>query len=273
MTASSTSSASTSALVNELHLPPATLVGYWALDGDGTDLSGNGVHGRMINAEWVTGLRNDALFLDGDDAFVITDSGRTPLDVTNVLMMAWVMPSQYDVAADRGIVMNKESAYEFGLEDASGLLQGAFGPGCWRWWGTVNIPLDVWTHVAVGNDATDQKHFVNGDLIESDHCPGDLTVNDEDFKIGARGGNGEHRSQFRGSVDEAMLFSSCLSQFYIDKLFYATYNAPPAQAHINLAQMPAGLVGYWPMDLTAEDVSGNSLQGELVLAEFVTGHW
>ena len=115
--------------------------------------------------------------------------------------------------------MNKESAYEFGLEDASGLLQGAFGPGCWRWWGTVNIPLDVWTHVAVGTDQTFEKHFVNGDFVEQDSCPGALTVNDEQFKIGARGGNAGHSSQFRGSVDEAMLWSRCLSAAEVHTVF------------------------------------------------------
>jgi hypothetical protein len=43
-------------------------------------------------------------------------------------------------AADRGIIMNKENSYEFGLEDETGGLQGAFSP-CWRWWGTRRIPV------------------------------------------------------------------------------------------------------------------------------------
>eukprot|EP01052_Picozoa_sp_SAG31_P086864 SAG31_NODE_47685_length_228_cov_41.542636_1_plen_61_part_01 len=61
----------------------------------------------------------------------------------------------------------------------------------------MNIPLDVWTHVTVGVDGTSEKHFVNGDFVEQDSCEGALTVNDEQFKIGARGGNGGHSSQFR----------------------------------------------------------------------------
>ena len=138
----------------DLKTLPSGLVGYWPLDATAEDVSGTGLVGTLVAPEFVTGHWGSAFFFDGDDALVVSDTGRSPLDVTQVLMMAWVMPSQYDVAADRGIVMNKESAYEFGLEDASGRLQGAFGPGCWRWWGTVSIPLDVWTHVAAGAEGT-----------------------------------------------------------------------------------------------------------------------
>ena len=33
-----------------------SLVGYWALDGDATDSSGNGLDGTAANAEWVAGV-------------------------------------------------------------------------------------------------------------------------------------------------------------------------------------------------------------------------
>ena len=70
------------------------------------------------------------------------------------------MPTARDVSRDRGIVMNKESAYEFGLQDNVGALQGAFGPGCWRWWGSDVIPLDTWTQVMVGVDGTSEQHYL-----------------------------------------------------------------------------------------------------------------
>ena len=89
-----TTSSISSPSVSELHLP-STLVGYWPLDGDGTDLSGNNLDGEMMNAEWVVGMNGDAMYLDGDDALVVRETGSGPLDVSNVLMVAWVMPSQY----------------------------------------------------------------------------------------------------------------------------------------------------------------------------------
>ena len=121
-----------------------------------------------------------------DDVFIFKDSGDTVFDVENVLMVAWIKPSDHNVAEDRRIVLNKEDAYEFGLQKTTGQLQGAFAPGCWRWWGSDIIALDEWTHVAVGVDGTSDRHFVNGAFTKHDDCAGPLATNDEDFKIGAR---------------------------------------------------------------------------------------
>ena len=85
-------------------------MGYWALDGDGTDTGPNGLHGTPVNAEFVDGLRGQAFFFTGDDTLHIVDDGDSPLDVDAVLMVAWIMPSHLDVSADRGIIMNKSVA-------------------------------------------------------------------------------------------------------------------------------------------------------------------
>ena len=105
---------------------------------------------------------------DGEDSY---------LDVDNVLMLAWIMPAQLDVSADRGIIMNKESVYEYGLQDNSGVLQGAFSP-CWRWWGSVSVPIEEWTHVGAGVDGTHERHFVNGDFVEETDYAGEMAHND-----------------------------------------------------------------------------------------------
>ena len=121
------------------------------------------------------------------------------------------------VAAGR----RRESSYEYGLQNGVGALQGAFAPGCWRWWGSAIVPVNEWTHVGAGVDGTNERHFVNGAFMEQDGCVGSLTINDDDFMIGARGGDGAHGSQFKGSVDEAMVFDSMLA----DDEVQAIYNA------------------------------------------------
>ena len=83
------------------------------------------------------------------------------------------------------------------------------------------LPVNEWSHTAVGVDGTNEMHFVNGAFAEQDGCAGSLTINDDDFMIGARGGDGAHGSQFKGSVDEAMLFDSMLT----DDEVQAIYNA------------------------------------------------
>lgn len=158
----------------------------------------------------------------------------------------------------------RESTYEFGLQDNTGALQGAFGPGCWRWWGNANIPAGSWTHVAAGVDGTNEKHFVNGLFVEQDGCPGSLTINDADFMIGARGGDAAHSSQFRGSVDEAMVFGSMLSDTEVAAIYAAFAGA--GGGAVQAADLPGSLVGYWPLDGNGLDVSGNGLSGAFVNA-------
>jgi hypothetical protein len=262
-----TSAELVSAAIDMSSLPDG-LIGYWPLDGDGTDVSGNGLDGEEINAEWVTGAYGLAFHFSGDDAILVAESGDTVLDASNVLMLTWVMPTNRDVAADRGIVMNKESSYEFGLMDNTGQLQGAFGPGCWRWWGNDVVPLNEWTHVGVGVDGTNERHFVNGAFTEEDGCGGSLTINDEDFKIGARGGNGGHGSQFKGAIDEGMLFDSCLDEAGVAAVYGAFVGQGGAA---KASDLPDGLIGYWPMNGDGADVSGNGLDAEPLNAEWVAG--
>ena len=53
---------------------PDGLIGYWPLNGDGTDVSGNGLDAEPLNAEWVSGLSGLAFFFSGDDALTVPDN-------------------------------------------------------------------------------------------------------------------------------------------------------------------------------------------------------
>lgn len=161
-------------------------------------------------------------------------------------------------------MVGRESTYEWGIQDGTGALQGAFGPGCWRWWGNANIPSDAWTHVGAGVDGSVEKHFVNGVFVEQDACPGSLTINNDDFMIGARGGDGAHGSQFRGSVDEAMVFGNMLSNSAVAAVYSAF--ATGWTGAVRALDLPDGLAGYWPLDGNGVDVSGNGLSGVLTNA-------
>ena len=85
------------------------------------------LHSREISAIILrTGLYDLAFRFTGDDAMVV--HWTQALDLNTVTMSAWARPVTYNIqeGADRGLSMNKENAYEKGLEDATGALQGAF---------------------------------------------------------------------------------------------------------------------------------------------------
>ena len=220
-------------------------------------------------------------------------------------MAAWIRPVEYDVAADRGIIMNKESSYEFGLEDNTGALQGAFSP-CWRWWGTRLVPMHEWTHVAVGYDGASEVHFVNSEIVESVSCGGggDLTPSADPLRIGHRTafvGAGLSHSNFVGDIDEAMVYNKVLGEADLGKIYVAQYRseavadsvtmhhshslgvqASGASANKKVAKGASrkalgkldDLVGFWPLNGDAEDGSGNGHDGSMQgSAELATGEY
>ena len=79
-------------------------------NGNAIDETANGLTGSPVNEEWVDGFSGLAFYLSGDDTIRVVDGGSSPLDVDNVLMLAWIMPTDWATVADRGIIMNKSVA-------------------------------------------------------------------------------------------------------------------------------------------------------------------
>ena len=55
--------------------------GVKPLDGDGTDISGNGIDDTPVNAAWVTGKWGLGIYITGDDTVMVADDGDSPLDL------------------------------------------------------------------------------------------------------------------------------------------------------------------------------------------------
>lgn len=269
--------------IDTSHLAQVGLLGFWPLEGDGSDVGTVGTQScqnrghcadlTATNARFVVGLFGEAFQFDGDD--MLEAAFDPALDADFITMLAWVRPLAYDVSADHGIIMNKENSYEMALEDSTGYLQGAFqsgtytggqenglctsirtcdyhynagSTGCWRWWGTVRIPLHEWTHVGVQFDGSLERHFVNGEQAEYGSCPGDPTASpvgalnknpQNRLRIGARGAavcpEGDTdisncvaaapSSTFRGDIDEVMLFGQPISTEDVHYVFSAAYRS------------------------------------------------
>ena len=223
-------------------------------------------------AQQVAGLYNLAFRFDGMDAMAVPPNPR--LDLQTVTMAAWVRPVRYDIrgGADRGIIMNKESSYEMGLEDETGAFQGAFSP-CWRWFGVTRVPVHEWTSVAMAYDGTSEIHFIHGVRQETDPCGdgGALTPSPNPLRIGAREGGDTvaHSSQFEGDIDEVMLFSRALSEIDIGNLQAVNYREGGGMANVyaagdpDVSQLPSGCVGFWPLDGSGTDLAvGNNAQAD-----------
>lgn len=223
---------------------------YHLSNDDFSDASGNGMHATNNATGNVTGKIGDARSFNGTNQYLrISEAGTTSLDVTELTMTAWIFPTNYNVPADRGMILNKESAYEMGLQDNTGAFQAASQPGCWRWAGTSIIPLSTWTKVSIVFSGGVQRNYVNGTLIETfPDCSNPLVTNDQDMKIGARGGDAGLSSYFIGNIDEVKVSNRAETAAWIETE-YNNQNAP-ATFYTVSAQMTANNVCILlPMDL------------------------
>ena len=206
-------------------------VGYWKLDeGNGTnanDASGQGHTGVYHNVAF----SNSGPFADSNSSIQISSSnssyvniseaGNTSLDVSYITMEAWINPAQYSVSHDRGMVINKEDCWEFGLEDNSGKVQSALYTSSWAWRGNHSVSLNSWSHVVITFDGNRVRHYVNGNLVDWYDYSGTLAQRDTDLKIGARGGDSVGSSYFEGGIAQVAIYDYALSGTQIQNHYTA----------------------------------------------------
>ena len=213
-------------------------VGYWKLDESSgsiaTDLSGYNNNGTYYNVHFgyadPFGGNSAALFSASYGSYVnISDSGSSSLDVSYLTMEAWISPNNYNVSGDRGMVMNKENTWELGIEDNSGNFQTALSTNSntWAWRGSHQVPVNNWSHVVVTYDGSQVKHYQDGQLVDSYTYAGTLIHNDNDFRIGARGGDGGASSYFEGLMSEVSIYSYALSATTISNHYNAAFTTVP----------------------------------------------
>ena len=227
------------------------LIGFWGLDGDTKDYTGNGLDGIAQNAEWTSGVYGHALHFDGNDGLQVPAAKMAKIAVDSITMAAWIRAESNNPngkisttgKGSHGIIFNKEVAYEVGITSGVGKLQAAFASaandgekknqvGCWRWWGNIVIPAHDWVHVAVAYDGKNEYHYVGGSKVEQMKCGngGKLVKNNNALRIGARMHNrktieegGHGHAEWIGDIDEAMIFSKAITQAELDYVYNIDY--------------------------------------------------
>ena len=137
--------------------------------------------------------QNNAVEFDGKSGSSVEAPNNKSFDKIEreLTMEAWIFPMR---TLDE-IVVNKENAWEIGLNN--GMLQAAVQPdgGVWDWPGTAQIPENQWSHVAVVFDDTNIITFLDGKKASSEDKwalkKGQTIAKTTDpFRVGLRGGGG-----------------------------------------------------------------------------------
>ncbi len=206
-------------------------VGWWKLDdGTGTDAidaSGNGNDGTLVNSpSWITYAR-DGNAINCTDANDAVEVGVTYLDKSKGTIALWVNPTSNTSPGDDRFIFghvasgwgNRIQLYEY--QDTNSLYLG-LGDTHEKAVNIYNLPLNVWTHIALTWDGTNYVVYVNGDNKASGSYSG-LTTLATYADIGNTGKSDERGEGFIGKIDDVRIYPRKLSQTDISTLL-STYD-------------------------------------------------
>jgi len=131
------------------------MIGYWPLDGDAKDVSGNDYHGELTKGvKWkANGKVGGAASFDGEGSHIKVAHKDLAPTVLNFTVVTWIngykaQPWAAFVSA-RG---NGEQAYWMGYHGGTDTLTYVYNNNAqntWDWGGSIKIPKDTWGLVAV----------------------------------------------------------------------------------------------------------------------------
>lgn len=199
-----------------------SLVGYWPLDGNGKDESGNGHDAKLENgAKWVNnGWINGAMEVDGSGGHAVVDDGFE-LVTTEITVAAringwrtipWsgVVVGRSDTTFWMGVADNDTLTYVWNNNNAS----------TWGWKGAPVFPQDKWALIAIAIAEDKATSYVyDRDTATLDSADNEIPHVEQtviNLKFGWDECCGDR--YFKGIIDEVMIFDRTLSADEITQL-------------------------------------------------------
>ncbi len=218
------------------------LVGYWPLDGDAHDASGNGHDGVITGATPIPGKFNGAYTFHGSDGIDVGDFTFSNQEYT---VSGWIRTTEPAVAGDWKTWIDKldDSGGPFMLGIGDGRDVGGVNGAQYAVWtggySSVNI-LDTvsnlrdgaWHHYAVTYQSGSQNVYVDGNPVGlpsfpgAASFPGPLPVNSTHVVIGGHN-FGPYHHPWIGDIDEVRIYDRALSPQEIQGLFGPTLSIFP----------------------------------------------
>jgi hypothetical protein len=214
--------------IDDIRLYPAvtttvvtpTMVGWWKLDNDVKDSSGNGNDGTIVGTPTyvAAGKIGASLKLNGTTDYV--DCGNAAsVNITDVITCsAWIKPTTLANSAYQTFVSKGDVAYV--LAHTSGnLLQLAIYDGTWYSANSAAVTSTMnnsWHHVAGTYDGTQIRLYVDGKMAGSTLRTGVIAT---DTYLLSLGRNSQNTSRlFTGEMDDVRIYRGVLPTSEIIKL-------------------------------------------------------
>jgi hypothetical protein len=196
--------------------------GYWPLDNDFSDISGNGNNGTNINGVTLGGGQISSAGVLNPSVYAGSSYIQLPAanfnNMQSFTLSAWINPTKYNTM--NPIISKVDPNRDFVFEvDSVGRLNAHFainGNEYHQCTSTQLIPLNQWTYVAaIWNGAT-WSLYINGNCVQTASGGGKVPA-----WTGTRMGIGtmDYSYNFSGSIDEVKVFPGALQA----DMIYDTY--------------------------------------------------
>ena len=182
-----------------------TPLGFWPLDGNADDVSGNNRNGSEVgNPTYPAAQNNTGLRANGDYITVESD----PFDGSTFTLMTWINPDNVSSGWRAIIEKDRSKPDWYGLFQNGNRLHIRWSPTGTATPTTITLVPGVFSHVAATFDGTSVKLYVNGVLKHTGAgTAATPTTSDGQLRIGINGSGGE---AFQGIIDEVKIFAEAL---------------------------------------------------------------
>jgi hypothetical protein len=240
------------------YLPTDGLVGWWPLDGNTYDYSGNGRNAGVsigsVNSEDRFGNMQSAYSLTNGQGCILppTEAG-TYVDAMSYSF--WYQEAEFPTSNYSGLFF--AAGKSLLLSPGSSGLRAYSGTSEYVDALSDDLFTNQWKHVVVVYSGQTVSIYVNGVLSVADVYNEPVTYeNIISFGGGYAGGN----YIYNGKIDDIAMYNRALNSWEISSLFLNEPVSAPECPSLS-SNLQQGLVGYWPFCGNANDESGNGNDG------------
>jgi len=226
---------------------------HYKFDGNTLDASGSNFHGTLTGTlTYPDGKLAQAALFNGSTTYVTAENaakwlsfgGKAPFSIE-----AWVNPRS---GGQGGTIVGKFNGSVKGEYYLSILPDGKINfhreVSPYNLASTQTIPFDQFSYVVVTYDGTDMKIYINGVLSATQASGAQAVDMATPVLVGAQLANNNPAKLFDGSLDNVKIYNRALTAEEIE------YFSDPDIS---------GLIAHWPLDVNADDLSANRLNGKI----------
>jgi len=212
-------------------LPSTSLEGYWNMDSDASDSSGNELHGTIVgDVSLTSGKFENAYSFGGyNDYIEIPDSQL--LDLSNELTIStWVNHSSTPLKSWETILAKGDNSYRLhlcgfgfcGAGNDSSFAFGANGLSVSNLSSNVIPEANTWYNIVTTYDGATIKIYVNGVLKNSANVTGSIQTNNYGLGIAYNNEKFQENRYWNGLIDDVAIWNRALTQTEITALYNDT---------------------------------------------------